>query len=219
METTMRSVNSRAWPSVALAIVSAALLVLAAAPALAQESRTETEARRVFEAGEVAFSDGRYADALGYFKRAHELSQRPALLFNIALCADRLRDDDAAIDAYQRYLEEVPLATNRREVDDRLEALRGARTRREASAQAVQPERVAQAAATDPAEAGSSLTVGGPRPSDDGGPSFYASWWFWTIVAVVVVGGAVAIGVAASGDDPLQPGDLGGVVFTLGDGR
>ena len=136
---------------IGLLTVCLAVSVLTAAPAAAQqaaESPTETEARSVFAAGEVAFRDGRYHDALVYFRRAHQLSQRPALLYNIALCQDRLRDDDAAIDAYDRYLAEVPLATNRREVDDRLAALRGARTRREAAAQAVQPANVAQAADT-----------------------------------------------------------------------
>ena len=51
------------------------------------------------------------------------------------------------------------------------------------------------------------------------GTAFYATWWFWTLVGVVVVGASVGVGVAASGDDPLQTGDIGGVVFTLGGGR
>jgi len=191
---------------------------VATAPAAAQEhreSRGETEARRVFEAGELAFSDGRYGDALGYFKRAHELSARPALLFNIALCADRMRDDDAAIDAYERYIAEVPLASNRREVDDRLEALRGARARREAAANALQPARVARevGVAAAPHEGGAA------NERAASGPAVYETWWFWTIVGAVIVGGAVGIVLATSGDDPLQSGDLGGVVFTLGSGR
>ena len=220
MRTTFFLATMTAPARVLLATVCLSLVVLNAAPAAAQESPTETEARRVFEAGEVAFTAGHYADALGYFKRAHELSQRPALLFNIALCADRLRDDDAAIDAYERYLAEVPLAANRREVDDRLEALRAARTRREAAAHVVQPAHVAQAAD----DAGDSHTTNADddRAASDAtgaSPAVYETWWFWTIVGVVVVGGAVGIGVAASGDEPFQSGGVGGVVFTLGGGR
>ena len=206
---------ARGAATVCLSLV--VLIVLSAAPAAAQDPSAEAEARSVFDAGQVAFTSGHYADALGYFKRAHELSHRPALLFNIALCADRLRDDDAAIEAYERYLVEVPLAANRREVNDRLEALHGARTRREAAAHAVQPAHVAQAA--DDAHDASVSDDGAANDATVDGPAVYATWWFWTIVGVVVVGGAVGIGVAVSGDEPYQTGGLGGVVFTLGDGR
>lgn len=202
--------------------------VLHAAPVAAQESPTETEARSVFAAGQVAFSDGRYADALGYFQRAHALSSRPALLFNIALCQDRLRDDDAAIEAYDRYLVEVPLAPNRGEVEDRLGALRGARARRLAAAQAVQPTNVAQVASAVPGPpVASASEPSAARPASEApaanvphdGPAIYETWWFWTIIGVVVLGGAVGAGVALSGDQPLQPGDIGGVLFALGGGQ
>lgn len=192
--------------------------VLHAAPAAAQTSPAEAEARSVFDAGEVAFRDGRFHDALVYFKRSYALSSRPALLFNIGLCHDRLRDDDEAIRAYEQYLTEVPAATNRAEVDDRLGALRAARTRRAATAQAVQPAHVAQAAGAE-TSAGAVATAGQPADAPSDGPAVYETWWFWTIVGVVVVGGAVGIGVAASGGETMQPGDLGGVVFTLGSGR
>jgi tetratricopeptide (TPR) repeat protein len=202
---------------VLVAGICLSLGVLHAAPAAAQMSPAEAEARSVFDAGEVAFTAGHYADALVYFKRSYALSSRAALLFNIGLCHDRLREDDEAIEAYDRYLAEVPLAANRGEVDRRLEALRAARTRRERAASAVQPEHVAQAAGAG-AVAGSTDDT---APSDEraDGPAVYETWWFWTIVGVVVVGGAVGIGVAASGGETMQSGDLGGVVFTLGSGR
>jgi len=211
----MRTTFFREHAGVFVAVFLAGFAMLSAAPAVAQQPSSETEARSVFAAGEVAFGDGRYADALGYFQRAHTLSQRPALLFNIALCQDRLRNDEAAIEAYDRYLAEVPLATNRREVDGRLEALRGARARREAAANVVAPAHVAEAG-------GDGADVSADRTAPDApseGTAFYATWWFWAIVGVVVVGASVGIGIAVSGDSPLQSGDLGGVVFTLGGGR
>jgi len=200
-----------------VAAVLCGLAMMSAPSAIAQQPSSEAEARRVFEAGEVAFSAGHYADALGYFQRAHTLSQRPALLFNIALCQDRLRDDDAAIEAYQRYLEEVPLATNRREVDGRLEALRSARARREAAARAVAPAHVAQAATAAPDATADHAPIGATEESSEG-TAFYATWWFWTIVGVVVVGASVGVGIAASGPQ-LPSGDIGSTIFTLGGGR
>ena len=58
----------------------------------ADEMRDE-EARQLFEAGRVAFTAGRFQSALDSFRRAHELSGRPLLLYNIGTCYDRLRRD------------------------------------------------------------------------------------------------------------------------------
>lgn len=194
-----------------LATISLALaLAFAASTAHAQDSRAEAEARSVFDAGQVAFTAGHYSDALVYFRRSYNLSHRPALLFNIGLCHDRLREDTAAIEAYERYLAEVPTAQNRSEVDGRLEALHRAQRRREA----VEPAHVAQAAEITPPP-----TMVATAPPSEASPAVYETWWFWTIVGAVVVGGAVGIGVAASGDAPLVSGDVGGVVFTLGGSR
>ncbi len=81
--------------------------VLYAGSAVAQTSPAEAEARSVFDAGQTAFTAGHYADALVYFKRSYALSRRPALLFNIGLCHDRLREDTEAIEAYSGHLAEV----------------------------------------------------------------------------------------------------------------
>lgn len=185
-------------------LVLVGLALTTTVPANAQDATAEAEARSVFDAGQVAFNDARYGDALVYFERAYRLSHRPALLFNIGLCHDRLRDDAAAIEAYERYLAEVPSAPNRREVDGRLEALHRAQRL------PVHPADVAEVD-TAPAVTGR----GAPTAS----PAVYETWWFWTIVGVVVLGSAVGIAVAASGDAPLQAGNVGGVLFTLGSDR
>lgn len=86
----------------------------------------DAEARGLFEAGRAAFDQGRYQDALGYFDRAYQLSRRPQLLYNIGQVHDRLRHDEEALTALQQYLKQVPGATNRSEVEHRIEALRQA---------------------------------------------------------------------------------------------
>ncbi len=217
--------TTRHW--VFLASICISFAAVTVAPVAAQTSPAEAEARSVFDAGQVAFTAGHYADALEYFKRSYALSRRPALLFNIGLCHDRLREDAEAIEAYSGYLAEVPRAANRAEVDGRLEALRAAWTRREHAAREVAPEHVAQAAggtsasvemvASASAETGANASPARDVPADS--PAVYETWWFWTIVGVVVTGGAVGIGVAMSGDAPLQSGDVGGVLFALGSGR
>lgn len=102
------------------------LTLLAASPAMAQESTDDHAARVAFDSGHDAFADGRFADALADFTRAYDLSHRPELLYNIGLAADRLRHDEDAITAFEAYLEALPEAENRAEVQRRLRALRDA---------------------------------------------------------------------------------------------
>jgi hypothetical protein len=66
-----------------------------------------------------------------YFERAHELSGRPQLLFNIGATFERMGERARAIDAFERYLREVPDAHNRSEVEERLHMLRAGLDARE----------------------------------------------------------------------------------------
>jgi len=84
----------------------------------------DEEARALFQAGSTAFQDGRYEDALGHFRRAHELSRRPQLLYNIGLAADRLRRDAEALEAFEEYLRLVPDTDRQRDVEARVRVLR-----------------------------------------------------------------------------------------------
>jgi tetratricopeptide (TPR) repeat protein len=84
---------------------------------------TDDEARSLFEAGSVAFEEGRFENAMSYFRQAHSLSHRPALLYNIAMTADRLRHDEEALEAYRAYLEAVPDAPQRASVVARIDIL------------------------------------------------------------------------------------------------
>src|SRR5688572_23198707 len=157
--------------------LAAALFV--AAPAAAQEaelSPTETEARSLFEAGQAAFGDARYADALRYFRDAHRLSGRPALLYNIGVAADRLRQDQEALDAFERFLAEAPP---------------GMRQRADAEARvAVLREAIARGAAAPPPPAGDE----GPPPSGGGGDGT-AGWIVLGVGAATAIAGAVILGV------------------------
>jgi len=205
--TTKKTVKKTMDKLAALFCIVMASAVAMSSPAEAQDATRETEARSVFEAGQIAFDDAQYEDALVYFKRAHDLSHRPVLLFNIALCFDRLRNDEMAIAAYEQYVAAMPSTTDHREVDGRLEALRQAHMRR----LAFRPENVAHAA-NEP------QTQSPIRPVPSATP-IYETWWFWTIVGAVVVGSTAAVVVATSGDEPLPTSDLGGVIFTLWSSR
>lgn len=166
------------------------------------ENPRDVEARHLFEAGRLAFDQGRFEEALDYFRRSHSLSQRPALLYNIGSAADRLRRDDEAIEAFEAYVAQVPDAPNRAEVESRLEVLRRSRAR----SVPTPAETAAQAQTSTPAE-----------PVDEGSP-ITSKWWFWTGLGVIVAGAIVATvliaGSSGGTQDPL-PGTDGWVVETL----
>jgi hypothetical protein len=105
------------------------ILVSCASTAHAQaqpggESERDQQARTRFEQGREAYKDGRYRDAWAYFHEAYQLSGRPELLFNIGQTADRLGQESDALRAFNMYLERLPNAENRRDVENRVRALR-----------------------------------------------------------------------------------------------
>jgi len=77
-------------------------------------------ARTHFDAGTLAFTDGRWLDCAHDFERSFQIVFAPELLYNIGLCYQRagaaLPDADArpllerALAAYERYLRELPSA-------------------------------------------------------------------------------------------------------------
>ena len=112
-------------------IVAAALtLGLGLSPSVEAQSETpssaDQEARSLYNAGRIAFNEGRFQNALDYFQRAYELSGRPGLLHNVGTTADRLRMDELALSAFEQYLEEVPDAQNRSSVEARIAVLQQA---------------------------------------------------------------------------------------------
>jgi len=91
-----------------------------------ETSATDEEARLVFQAGTVAFEDGRFAEALDRFRTAYELSGRTQLLYNIGVSADRLRRDEEALAAFEQFLAESSAdAEGVRDAEARVEILRG----------------------------------------------------------------------------------------------
>jgi len=185
-------------------VLGVGLLALPAAHA----QGSDEEARALYSAGEIAYNEGRFQSALEYFQRAYELSSRPALLFNIGSAAERVRQDDVALAAFEQYLAEVPAAPNRGVVEARIAILRTAIAEREARTQAT-PD--------DETDEESSETA-----SDEGGGSG-GSAVPWVIVGAgggVAVLGAVFVGLgfkdAGTVEDAPQGSDWSSVSGAYG---
>lgn len=177
----------------------------------------DAEARGLFEAGRAAFADGRFEDALRYFEQSHALSHRPELLYNIGSAADRLQREEQALHAFEEYVERLPDAPNRREVEGRIRVLRE-------HMQRVQAERdaAAAAAAAQAADDAATAPVTDPLATEDSGSGggVEGEWWFWTLLVVGAAGiAAVVTAIVLTQTDTTYPpyitGDEGSIAFTL----
>lgn len=119
-------------------------VLLAPAPVAAQPSdpARDAEARQHFQAGRDAFSRGDFATAATEFERAYALSRRAQLLYNIGRAyQEQLRLEDAHR-AFQHYLDAVPNAPDRAEVEGRLRIIEVAMTHASAPPPPPPPPRV-----------------------------------------------------------------------------
>jgi tetratricopeptide (TPR) repeat protein len=192
----------------ALLLVGSSVAAQAASPK-ATLSPNDEVARGLFQAGKAAYEAGSYDEALDLFEQAHARSGRPGLLFNIGQVADRLRQDEKALSAFRSYLEQVPDAENRAEVESRIAALERAEAQRKAVAAAAPAPTAAPTAAQAAQQAQTTSAAEDPALTQGEEPAadkpVTKQWWFWTGLGAVVVGGtAVALALALGGDAGTQ---------------
>ena len=142
-------------------------------------------ARRVFVSASQAFAAGEYEVALERFKQAYSLSPRPTLLYNIAATLDRLRRDAEAVEALKRYLEAVPDADDRTEIEARIRVLEAAEARRE---EQTATNRVAVEQPTTPEEP-EPVVIDPVKPVEEGGGGLHPGITLGVAGAALVVGG------------------------------
>jgi tetratricopeptide (TPR) repeat protein len=110
-----------------------------------RDENLDQAARLTFQAAREAFGNGDYELALERFEQAYNLSPRPVLLYNIGVTLDRLRRDEDAVARFTEYLERVPDAPDRAEVEARIRVLqRAIDERRAAEAAREEEERIAR---------------------------------------------------------------------------
>jgi tetratricopeptide (TPR) repeat protein len=140
-----------------------------------------------FSAGHDAFERGDDAEALTAFIEAYRLSRRDELLFDIGVVADRLRDDERAIDAFDRFLRALPQLPEADLAERRL-----ARLRR------LQTERSAAEPATTITEKGDETRIGGNLDAHDPPPSLAVPRAL-IVLGAVLTGGTIGSAVWLAG--------------------
>jgi tetratricopeptide (TPR) repeat protein len=115
----------RVTPRVLAAVLLPALtgLVLLAAPAPAQAQMTQAQKDEVklhYQRATRAYDLQKYQEAIDEYQKAYEISGDPPMLYNIAQ-AYRLADQPAeAVRYYRRFLQRMPNARNRDDVERKI---------------------------------------------------------------------------------------------------
>ncbi len=99
------------------------MVLLLAMPAVAEPTPEEL-ARAHYVSAQSYYRQGRVGDALREFQEAYRIAPRPAFHYNIAICQEKLGQEEAAIVSYQRYLAEAPDAEDRAAVEEHVSLLR-----------------------------------------------------------------------------------------------
>jgi len=90
------------------------ILILAAAAALCLPARpcgagpkgsSDAQAKKLFEEGTAFFNEGKYAQAVIKFHDSYDLSQQSELLYNIAVCYEKMGQLSKASEYYGKYLD------------------------------------------------------------------------------------------------------------------
>lgn len=183
------------------------MLVLGgAAVAHAEDAATRT-AKRHFERGEKLFAVGQFSDALEEYKKAYEAKPLPGFLYNVGQCYRNLGDLDQAIFSYKKYLQLMPEAKNREQVEKLIDELEQKKADADAAAQAAAAAKQHETDDTTDAHGTTTTAISKRAPPPATASPFYTKWWFWT--GVVVIGAAGGVGIFEATHSGAPATDLG----------
>jgi len=94
-----------------------------AAGSEAQDQDAKTRAKASFKAARAAFKEKKYKDALAGFEEAYGIDPHPVMLYNIALCQQKLGRPEDALDTLKRFLAEEPDSKARPKVEKKIAEL------------------------------------------------------------------------------------------------
>jgi tetratricopeptide (TPR) repeat protein len=165
---------------------------------LASSARAQPTAHPVSDArlerAERLYVVEEFEQALEEYTAAYQIEPRPELLFHIGQCHRRLGRPEEALFFFRGYLERVPDAPDRAQV----EALAAGEEAKLAVARRATPAPAAASGPTAPA-----------TETARAGAGWWRRWWFWTGAAVVVAGIGLGVGLGLSREAALPAGGLG----------
>lgn len=176
-------------------------LLLLGAPGAAAADEARDRAKGFNAEAKRLFALGRFAEAATNYTKAYEAKPLAVFLYNIGQCHQHLgktKDPDKALPHLDKavfyftgYLSGTPDASDRKEIEQEITAIRA----RISTLKKEQQRR--------------KLLTGGPvpaKPPPGTSKPIYKKWWFWTAVGAVVVGTGVTVGVVLGTRDTRVPG-------------
>jgi tetratricopeptide (TPR) repeat protein len=161
----------------------------AAPPADASASAANREnALALSRASSKAYEEGRFQDAVDLLLEAYSRQQEPVILFNLARAYEGLGDLQKAVDAYTRYLDRAPDASDRRSIEQRIATLSKQIDDRKALEQQRDEERARAEHARQAAEEAQKRAAREEEARRGAGP------WPWIVAGTGLAG--VGVGVA-----------------------
>ena len=128
----------------ALALSAGILVIWIHGTAIAEEDDDGQRERALdlFEEAETLYDEGRLDEAVERLVEARSLYPEPVLLYNLARAYEGLGQLEDALDAYTRFLEETPDASDRGAIERRIESIRAQLAERERLATELQRREV-----------------------------------------------------------------------------
>jgi tetratricopeptide (TPR) repeat protein len=110
-----------------LAALFATIVLLPAGAEAAPTRSAPTDARalELFEQSAKAYREGHFQEAVDKLLEARRFKAEPVLLYNLGRAYEALGKPADAADAYAKYLEEEPEASDRKAIEGRVATLRG----------------------------------------------------------------------------------------------
>lgn len=167
------------------ALAAALLFCLAATPAHGQKTTPQVEKAKVhYQAGSSFYEKGMFSAALEQFQSAYDAAPTPALLYNMALCQEKLGKLPAAIELLRRFEISLPFNKHREEV--------AARRKKLESRIAVKPSPIPEKPEPVPVPVKPEPIEQEPAPAHKG------RLWTWVAAGVAGAMGVTALGLGIS---------------------
>lgn len=100
------------------------VLLVANAAVAAPKGKNHDRAVRLVVQSQDHYEAGRFREAIQLLEEAYGLEQSPTILYNLARAYEGVGDVEPALDAYEKYIQQEPKASDRGAVEKRIETLK-----------------------------------------------------------------------------------------------
>src|SRR5687768_5354641 len=101
-------------------VAAAVVLLLAAAPSIAQGVSEDRRAADLYSEARVHYRAGRFAEAVRLLKEAHQLRPDPVLLYNLGRVYESMGDLAGALASYREFLRATRHVPDRGAIEQRI---------------------------------------------------------------------------------------------------